>query len=58
LSDKLLSMLDEFCHNHLLYWVEACSLLGNLQGVLIASKAVHHLLTVCLSLFFLAFLLY
>jgi hypothetical protein len=54
-----LSMLDEFCHNHLLHWVEVCSLLGNLQGALIASTAVHHLLAVCLSLFFfLAFLLY
>jgi hypothetical protein len=51
LSDELMNMLDEFCHNHLLYWVEACSLMGNLRGALIASKVVHHLLAVCLSLF-------
>jgi hypothetical protein len=57
LSDELLSMLDKFCHNYLLYWVEACSLMGNLRGALAATKAVHHLLTVCLSLF-LAFLLH
>jgi hypothetical protein len=55
LSDELLRMLDEFCHNHLLYWVEACSLMGNLQGVLIASQATHHMLAVCLPLFFLHF---
>jgi hypothetical protein len=50
LSDELLSMLDKFCHNYLLYWVEVCCLTGNLRGALTASKAVHQLLVVCLFL--------
>ena len=47
LSDELLNMLEEFCHNYLLYWVEACSLMGNLRSALFASIAVHNLLVVC-----------
>ncbi|KZP04747.1 hypothetical protein FIBSPDRAFT_654554, partial [Athelia psychrophila] len=30
LSESLLEKLSTFCHNHLLHWVEACSLLGDL----------------------------
>jgi hypothetical protein len=50
LSDKLLNMLEEFCNKYLLYWVEACSLIGDLRGAFTALKTAHQFLSV--SLFF------
>jgi len=46
LSNNLLDMLEKFCNNYLLYWVEACSLMGVLQSVPIVLRALHHTLTV------------
>jgi hypothetical protein len=48
LSDKLLNMLKEFCNKYLLYWMEVCSLIGDLKGVVPALKTVHQLLFVSL----------
>jgi hypothetical protein len=53
LSDQVLSELEEFCKKYLLFWVEVCSLLGDLQGALGALKSVHQLLSVSLNLFML-----
>ena len=47
LSNDLLTKLEVFCDNYLLYWVEACSLIGDLRGAMVALKTVHHLLSVC-----------
>ena len=47
-SDTLLKVLKEFCQKYLLYWVEVCSLLNDLQGALVALKLAFHLLSVCL----------
>jgi len=47
LSDTLLGVLKEFCSSNLLSWVEVCSLLGNLQGALVALKLAYNLLSVC-----------
>ena len=57
LSDKLLDMLNEFCNVYLLYWVEACSLMGDLRSALIALRDLHHLLAVS-TLLSLSLLLY
>lgn len=46
LADELLHSLEEFCTNHLLHWVEVCSLLGDLRRVLVALKTVQQLLSV------------
>jgi hypothetical protein len=51
LSDKILNALEVFCEKYLLFWVEVCSLLGDLQGALAALKSIHKLLSVCLVLF-------
>ena len=48
LSNRLLTTLKEFCNGYLLFWVEVCSLLGDLQGALVALKLAYHLLSVCL----------
>jgi hypothetical protein len=47
LSDRILSILEIFCKKYLLFWVEACSLLGDLHGALAALKSIHQLLSVC-----------
>ena len=47
LSDKLLDLLLEFCNNCLLFWVEVCSLLDDLQGASNALGKTHHMLLVC-----------
>jgi hypothetical protein len=49
LSEKLLVALEEFCNNYLLYWVEVCSLLGDMHGAVLALKTVEHCLLVCIS---------
>ena len=46
LSDRLLNLLEEFCNKYLLFWIEVCSLLGNLQGALVAMKSAYRLLSV------------
>ena len=46
LSDRLLNLLEEFCNKYLLFWIEICSLLGNLQGALVAMKSAYRLLSV------------
>ena len=50
LPERLLRALEEFCKNHLLYWVEVCSLLGDMHGAVVALKTVDHFLPVCLLL--------
>jgi hypothetical protein len=50
-SDALLELLDQFCSNDLLHWIEACSLLGELRQALISITAMVSLyqeFTVCL----------
>ena len=53
LSEKLLTTLEKFCTKHLLYWVEVCSLTGNLWNAFMAMKSVHQLLSVSHPTFFL-----
>jgi hypothetical protein len=50
LSNKILSVLEEFCQKYLLFWVEVCGLLGDLQGALSGLKSVCKVLSVCLSI--------
>jgi hypothetical protein len=45
-TDELLKLLEEFTLKYLLCWVEACSLLGELRGVLVALDIVQQALTV------------
>ncbi|KZP33353.1 hypothetical protein FIBSPDRAFT_924404 [Athelia psychrophila] len=39
-SDIVLKLLEEFCCNHLLHWLEACSLLGVLRDALLCLAMV------------------
>ncbi|KZP27506.1 hypothetical protein FIBSPDRAFT_928039 [Athelia psychrophila] len=39
-SDEVSKLLDEFCKEHLLFWIEACSLLGDLRNQLVLLDAV------------------
>ncbi|KAF8809204.1 WD40 repeat-like protein [Phlegmacium glaucopus] len=43
-SDTLVSLLKEFCNKYLLYWIEACSLLGELRNSLIGLHAAKEFL--------------
>ena len=45
-SEELLKLLDRFCLEYLLYWVEACSLLGDLRNSLVALDTARRVLTV------------
>jgi len=47
LSNGLLISLEDFCTHHLLHWVEACCLLGELRTALLALKTMFSLLSVC-----------
>jgi len=47
-SDILLTLLQEFCSNSLLYWVEVCSLLGELRSTLIGLDDVYKMILVCI----------
>ncbi|KAF8816069.1 WD40 repeat-like protein [Phlegmacium glaucopus] len=38
-SDTLVDLLKEFCNKYLLYWIEACSLLGELRNTLVGLHA-------------------
>ena len=46
LSDVLLDAVKEFCLKYLLYWLEVCSLLGELQGAILALDAAKQALLV------------
>jgi NACHT domain len=46
ISDGLLDLLRKFCSKCLLYWVEVCSLLGELRGALVGLDAVQKSLAV------------
>jgi NACHT domain len=45
-SDSLLNLIHEFCNTQLLHWIEACSLLGQLQSVLSALDVTKKVLAV------------
>jgi hypothetical protein len=47
MSDDLLPLLKEFCFKYLLYWIEVCSLLGELRNALIALHDTQQFLRVC-----------
>jgi len=47
ISDILLDLLKEFVSKYLLYWVEVCSLLGDLRNALISLDAARRALAVC-----------
>jgi hypothetical protein len=46
-SDIVLDLLKEFCSEGLLYWVEVCSLLGDLRSLLLSLDIAQRALTVC-----------
>jgi NACHT domain len=46
ISDSLLDLLENFCSSYLLYWVEVCSLLGELRGALVSLDAAQKALAV------------
>ena len=52
IADSLLNSLEEFCKSQLLYWVEVCSLLGELREGLVALKTIHQLLLVSCFIYF------
>ena len=47
ISDILVDLLKEFCTKYLLYWIEACSLLGELRNMLVGLHAAKEFLLVC-----------
>ena len=51
-SNKLLDLLEEFCLNHLLHWIEVCSLLGDLHHALLALNSVQKFLSVCFIIYY------
>jgi hypothetical protein len=46
-TDDLLVLMQEFCSKYLLYWIEVCSLLGELRNALIALHDAQQFLAVC-----------
>ena len=46
----LLEMLEDFMQMKLLYWIEACSLLGELQTALVGLDEVQRWITVSLAI--------
>lgn len=46
ISDNLLNLLEEFCSNHLLHWIEVCSLLGDLHNALSGLNLLQKFLSV------------
>jgi hypothetical protein len=56
-SDDLLNLIMEFCSKYLLYWVEVCSLLGELRNALIALHAVQQFFAVSLILFLMTWMM-
>jgi hypothetical protein len=49
LLDDLLLIMKEFCSKHLFYWIEVCSLLGELRNALIALNDAQQFLAVSCS---------
>jgi hypothetical protein len=47
ISDILVDLLQEFCTKYLLYWIEVCSLLGELRNTLVGLHAAKEFLLVC-----------
>ena len=47
ISDTLADLLRKFCTKYLLYWVEACSLLGELRNILVGLNTTLEFLLVC-----------
>ena len=47
ISDTLADLLKNFCTKYLLYWVEVCSLLGELRNALAGLNATQEFLLVC-----------
>jgi hypothetical protein len=47
ISDILIDLLKEFCTKYLLYWIEACSLLGELRNMLVGLHSAKEFLLVC-----------
>ena len=47
ISDILLDLLQQISSKHLLHWVEKCSLLGDLQNLLLSLDAAQRALAVC-----------
>jgi hypothetical protein len=47
----MIELLEEFLSQHLLHWIEVCSLLGNLRNALVGVTNMHQLLMVCEDLF-------
>ena len=47
ISDTLVDLLKEFCTKYLLYWIEVCSLLGELRNTLVGLHAAKDFLSVC-----------
>lgn len=46
-SDIVIDLLNEFCSEHLLHWLEACSLLGVLRDALLCLDMVQRAIAVC-----------
>ncbi|KAJ7751519.1 WD40-repeat-containing domain protein, partial [Mycena maculata] len=44
LSTSLLQLLQNFCEQHLLHWIEVCSLMGELRNVILSVADVHRIL--------------
>jgi hypothetical protein len=52
-SDVLLDLLREFCSKKLLYWIEVCSLLGELRNALLSLNSVQMAISVRYHFFYL-----
>ena len=52
LSEDLLYQLKEFVNTRLLYWIEVCSLLGELRSTILALNTAQEALTVGHSSFY------
>ena len=52
MTDELLKLLEEICLKNLLHWVEVCSLLGELQNVLISLDIAKRVIAVSNIIFF------
>jgi hypothetical protein len=46
-SDTLIDLLEVFCTKYLLYWIEVCSLLGELRNTLVGLHVAKEFLLVC-----------
>jgi hypothetical protein len=46
ISDAVLELLEEFCSKYMLYWIEVCSLMGELRNALFSLNAARRALIV------------